>query len=184
MTDALPLSHFYNLARLGHAGDTVNLAADPDQRAAIAVWLGVLSLEKLEANVVIAKLSATRYELDFIVLADVTQACVVTLEPVPAHLARRFTRELNFVGHQRRKPAGDRAGSESGPDLVLNPDEEDAPEDIESLHYDLGAPVLEDFVLGLEPYPRCPGVAFTPPADAQERPESPFAVLKGLKSRS
>ena len=38
MTEGLPLSHSYNLARLGNAGDTVSFAADADQRAAIARW--------------------------------------------------------------------------------------------------------------------------------------------------
>jgi uncharacterized metal-binding protein YceD (DUF177 family) len=182
MTDALPLSHSTNLARLGHAGETVRFAADADQLAAIARWAGVLSLEQLGVTVELRKLSATGFGLDFTVLTDITQACVVTLEPVPAHLARRFTRELNFVGPQRRRP--DKVPAESGPDLLLDPDEEDAPEEIESLHYDLAAPVLEDLVLALDPYPRCPGVAFAPPDDGLERPESPFAVLKGLKSGS
>jgi uncharacterized metal-binding protein YceD (DUF177 family) len=55
------------------------------------------------------------------------------------------------------------------------------PEEIESPRFDLAAPVLEEFLLAINPYPRAPGVVFEAPAEAEEKPESPFAVLKGLK---
>jgi uncharacterized metal-binding protein YceD (DUF177 family) len=177
MTDPLPLSHSYNLARLGNAGDTVSFAADEATRAAIAKWSDVLSLEKLDVTVVIAKLGPTRYGLDFTLAADVTQACVVTLEPVPAHIAHHFRRELLFTGPARHKPEPD----DSVPDVVLDLAKEEGPEEIQSLHYDLAAPALEEYVLSLEPYPRRPGVAFTPKSEPSEAPESPFAVLKDLK---
>ena len=177
MTEGLPLTHPYNLARLGNAGEDVRFAADLGQRAAIAKWSGVLSLEKLEAGVQIQKLDSARYTLDFTLDADVTQACVVTLEPVPAHIAHRFRRELQFVGPVRHKPVSD----DSGPDVVLDVTKDEGPEEIQSLHVDLAGPVLEEYVLSLEPYPRRPGVAFTPKSQPSEAPESPFAVLKGLK---
>ena len=183
MTDTLPLTQPYNLSRLGNAGDTVTFTADADQRAAIAVWSGVLSIDSFSATVTLRKLAPTRFGLDFTVTADLQQACVVTLEPVPAHLETRFSRELLFAGPARRKPDAKPhdKGDESNADLVLDASEEEGAEEIESLHFDLAGPVLEEYVLALEPYPRRPGVAFTPQSDASDRPESPFAVLKGLK---
>jgi len=175
MTDALPLSHPYNLARLGHAGDDVRFAAGEAERAAIAQWSDVLSLEKLEVRVQIKKLGTTRFGLEFTLDADVTQACVVTLEPVPAHIDHRFVRELQFTGPVRHKPASDDS------EVVLDLGKEEGPEEIRSLHYDLAAPVLEEYVLSLEPYPRRPGVEFAPKSEGLERPPSPFAVLKDLK---
>jgi len=62
------------------------------------------------------------------------------------------------------------------------PLEDDVPEEISSLHYDLAAPLVEELVLAIDPYPRAPGVEFAPPEDGEQAPESPFAVLKGLKS--
>lgn len=177
MTDTLPLSHVYNLGRLGNAGDAITFAADPEQRLAIAEWSAVLSVESFTVAVDIKKLGPTRFGLGYRVTADIAQACVVTLEPVPAHLETRFERELNFTGQARRKLSED----ESVADLVLDSAEEEGPEEIESLHYDLAGPALEEYVLALEPYPRAPGVKFQPPADGLEAPESPFAVLKGLK---
>jgi len=178
MNDTLPLSQIYNFARLGNAGDSVVVAADADQRDAIARWAGVLSLEDFSAKADIRKLAPNRFGLSFSLKADVTQACVVTLDPVPAHLEHNFTRELLFTGQTaRRRPAEPESASE----VVVDSLEDEGPEEIESLHYDLAAPVLEEFVLALEPYPRRPGVAFEPPSDGLEPPESPFAVLKGLK---
>jgi hypothetical protein len=43
---------------------------------------------------------------------------------------------------------------------------------------------MEEFLLALDPYPRRPGVAFDPAAAGDPPPESPFAVLKSLKSRT
>jgi hypothetical protein len=178
MIEALPLTQTYNLSRLGNAGDTVTFAADTDQRQAIAAWSGVLAIDSFSVSVTLRKLAPTRFGLDFILTADVHQACVVTLEPVPAHLETRFSRELLFTGPARRKPE---PPAESSTDLVLDAGEEEGSEEIESLHFDLAGPALEEYVLALEPYPRRPGVAFTPQSDASDRPESPFAVLKGLK---
>ena len=176
MTDGLPLSNPYNLARLGNAGDVVTFAADDAQRDAIARWAGVLSLQRLDVQVTIKKLGPVRFGLDFKLGADVTQACVVTLDPVPARLDNSFHRELHFSGPTRHK-----AADESVPEVVLDSLEDDGPEEISSLHYDLAAPVMEEFVLSLEPYPRRPGVAFSSPSDGFQPPESPFSVLKILK---
>jgi uncharacterized metal-binding protein YceD (DUF177 family) len=177
MTDGLPLTHDYNLARLGNAGDTVRFAADDAQCAAIAKWSGVVALERFEVQVDIRKAGPSHFGLDFHLTADVTQSCVVTLEPVPAHLDHRFTRELHFGGPVRHKPVQD----DSGPELVLDSAAEEGPEEIESLHYDLAGPVLEEYVLCLEPYPRRPGVEFAPETEPPEARDNPFAVLKGLK---
>lgn len=183
MTEGLPFSHSYNLARLGNAGDTVRFAADAAARAAIAKWAGIPSLETFETEVEIKKLAPNRFGLAFHLTADVTQSCVVTLEPVASSMDKRFTRELVFVGTTRHRDVDDSA-VDSGSDLELDAGQEEGPEEIDSLHLDLAAPVLEEFVLSLDPYPRRPGVEFAPESPDSERPESPFAVLKGLRQGS
>jgi uncharacterized metal-binding protein YceD (DUF177 family) len=175
MSEGLPFSHSYNLARLGNAGDTVRFAADSEQRAAIAKWAGILSLEKFEIEVEIKKLAPDRFGLAFHLTAEVTQSCVVTLEPVTGHMDKRFSRELVFVGASRHRDT-----TESSPDLVLDTDQEEGPEEIDSLHLDLATPALEEFALSLDPYPRRPGVEFAPESPDSTPRESPFAVLKGL----
>jgi uncharacterized metal-binding protein YceD (DUF177 family) len=175
MTEGLPFAHSYNLARLGNAGDEVRLAADPAQRAAIAKWAGLLGVEKWDARVKIKKLASNRFGLNFHLAADVIQSCVVSLEPVPGHLERDFSREFIFVGTSRHRPA------ETESETVLDIAEEEGPEEIESLHVDLAAPVLEEFTLALDPYPRRPGAEFTPQIEPSDGSESPFAALKALK---
>jgi uncharacterized metal-binding protein YceD (DUF177 family) len=170
------LSHSTNLARLGNAGDTVQFGADADQCAAIAEWSGVTSIGRFDTRVDLRKTGLDRFALDYVLTADVVQACVVTLEPVPARIDHKFTRELHFAGAIRRKLP---VAVES--EVVLDADPDEGPEEIESLHYDLAVPVLEEFILALEPYPRCPGVEFQTPDDGMPPRESPFAALKSLK---
>jgi uncharacterized metal-binding protein YceD (DUF177 family) len=173
-----PLSQAYNLARLGNAGDAVRIEADEGQRAAIAVLAGVLSLPRFAATVALKKTTPTRFLLSYRLEAEVAQACVVTLEPVVAKIDHAFTRELHFSAAPRHRSETADLDLSSG-DLSLEETEE--PEEIQSLQYDLAGPVIEEFLLSLDPYPRCPGVEFDPGAGATQRPESPFAVLKSLK---
>ena len=177
MTEGLPLSHSYNLARLGNAGDEVRFWADEAERAHIAEWAGVQSVERLEVQVGVKKLEPNRFALSFDLAAEVTQSCVVTLEPVPAQIQRSFSRELVFVGTTRHR--ADQTPKPAESEAVI--DLEEGPEEIASLHIDLAVPVLEEFALALDPYPRRPGVQFVPKTGDLSPPDSPFAVLKGLK---
>jgi hypothetical protein len=87
-----------------------------------------------------------------------------------------FDRELHLVSHVPRglAPHGEYPVSQT---------EEEPPEDIESARYDLAAPLLEELVLALDPYPRALGVVFESPIAGELEPESPFAVLKALKGK-
>ena len=77
------------------------------------------------------------------------------------------------------------APDEPSPEALLQDDEdlEDLPDPIVNGRIDLGGLVAETLVLGLDPYPRKPGVAFADPTPAAPEPPeaSPFAVLRGLK---
>jgi len=135
-----------------------------------------LMSSNFETEAKIAKLAANRFGLAFRVRAEVTQACVVTLEPVSSFVESAFHRELVFVGSGRH-----RQGSEAGLEVVVEGDVEEGPEEIDSLHVDLAAPALEEFALALDPYPRRPGVEFAPKNRDPDHRESPFAALKDLK---
>jgi uncharacterized metal-binding protein YceD (DUF177 family) len=174
MSQSPPFAHPYNLNRLGQAGDEVVFKAAAAECAALAQFAGVLRVDALAGRVELKKLSPNRFRLGFVLQADLVQACVVTLVDIPAHIECRFVRELHFSPPLRR-PA-------DPPPAADVPLEEDAPEEIDSLHYDLAAPLIEEFVLALDPYPRARGVEFHPPGEAEPAPENPFAVLKGLKS--
>jgi len=168
----LPFSHLYNLNRLGQAGDEVKFAAGDTEREALARFAGVLRVGSFTARIELKKLSPNRFRLVFSLDADVVQACVVTLAEVPAHIQLSFDRELHF------QPALRRTAEDGAVEVPLG---DDAPEEIDSLHYDLAAALIEEFILALDPYPRASGVEFQAP-EGEGAAESPFAVLKGLKS--
>jgi uncharacterized metal-binding protein YceD (DUF177 family) len=160
----------FDLSDLSDAGAEVTIRPGTEQRARLADWAGVNAVDDFAAQVTLRRRSANRFSYEAELTADIVQSCVVTLEPVPSHLALRVGRTL----HLTRLPQGISAADEQ------SPASDEGREEIQDSHYDLAGPLLEEFLLAIEPYPRCPGVVFEPPADAA-RPESPFAVLKTLK---
>jgi uncharacterized metal-binding protein YceD (DUF177 family) len=100
--------------------------------------------------------------------ADVIQTCVVSLQDVHARVESDF--ETFF--------------SENAPeDDEIVDGNEDAPELLRNGMLDLGEVAAQYLSLGLDPYPRAPGVSLA--AQLQEIGgevrNSPFAVLQGLK---
>jgi len=168
-----PIRHFFDLGDLSQAGSDITISAAGDDLMRLAHWAGVDAVNAFAAVVELRRLSKTQFTFDAALEADVVQACVVTLEPVATHIARRFSRELHFSPRLRG----------TGGVLTLAAGDEDVPEEVDSLHYDLAVPLLEEFLLAIDPYPRKEGVAFEPPKEAAEPPESPFAVLKSIKER-
>lgn len=175
MSDA-PISLRYNLGRLGQAGDEILFEAGEAERALLARFAEILEVTRFGARIGLKKLGPNRFAISYVLAADIVQACVVTLAPLTAEIRRDFTRELHFSPALRRG---------AGPDvreILIIPGDEEGPEEIDSLHYDLAAPLVEEFLLAIDPYPRAPGVEFTPTGEQDGRRENPFAVLKGLKS--
>jgi hypothetical protein len=174
-----PISIVYNLGRLGQAGDQVHFTAGEAERAALARLAAVLEVAKFEARVDLKKLSPTRFSLTYKLTAQVVQACVVTLEPLTAGIEKAFSRELHYLPPLRRETP-----KEAPKEVAIGPEDDEGPEEIASLHYDLGGPLIEEFLLAIDPYPRAPGAEFAAPSDEGDRPENPFAALKVLKSGS
>jgi uncharacterized metal-binding protein YceD (DUF177 family) len=168
----LPLQHFYDLADLSEAGAEVVVLAKPADLPALAEWAGVDAVERFEGRVELRKLPAHRFVYEAALTADIVQSCVVTLEPVRSHLERNVSRTLHLLQTSRRS---------AEPEPAWSPADDEAPEEIQSPRYDLAAPLLEEFLLSIDPYPRAAGVTFEPPAESVEPAESPFAALKVLK---
>lgn len=172
-TETPPLQHIFDLGDLTQSGSEVMVQAAAETLPGLAHWVGVDKVKGFQAKVQLRRLSSNHFALAADLDADVVQACVVTLEPVESHISRHIERELHF---------SPRAPVEEG-ELTLSAGDDDVPEQISSLDYDLATPLLEEFVLAIDPYPRKEGAAFTPPEDQESAPESPFAVLKALKDR-
>jgi hypothetical protein len=142
----------------------------------LAKWAEVDAIDRFEATVVLKRISSNRFGYRAVLTCDIVQSCVVTLEPVRSHIERELGRELHFAGHKSRLEVHSEA-------LTLAAAEDEAPEEIESLDFDIAAPLLEELSLAIDPYPRAPGVAFAPPTTGELQEESPFAALKSLKER-
>jgi uncharacterized metal-binding protein YceD (DUF177 family) len=128
-------------------------------------------VQAFSAAVELQKLAQTRFRYQARVRAEVVQPCVVTLVPVATPIRLDFTRELHLVRHLR---------PEIEAPLQVSPADDDTPEEIDNPRFDVAGPVLEEFVLAIDPYPRAAGVEFAPP-EPEPKPESPFAVLVKLK---
>jgi len=161
---------------LGEAAVFREITATEEERAALARRFGLLALDRLSADLRIERLPGKgvvrvsgRFE------AAATQACVISLEPVPSRISQEFSQLYTL--------APEAPGAR---EHVIDPEADDPPEAIGSGDLDLGEAVVQQFALALDPYPRVPGAQ--PPAVPDEvapPPEvaGPFAVLKALKGR-
>ncbi len=98
--------------------------------------------------------------------AEVTQLCVVSLEPFEAVVSERFS--LRFVPE----------GAEQDD---IDPE---APDEVgyAGRVLDLGETAAEQLALALDPYPRMPGLAPPPPLDEPEA-ANPFTILRQRRSQ-
>jgi uncharacterized metal-binding protein YceD (DUF177 family) len=164
------------LARLGPRPLTYVLEADTAQCAALAARFDLESISRLQAQVDVVRAGAGA-SLTGTLLADVVQHCVVSGEPVPAHVSE--TLELKF------EPAPDTAE-----DLELEADALDVLP-VESDAIDLGEAVAQSLFLALDPYPRADPAAIAEArrllkteaeieaaVAAEKAAASPFAKLK------
>lgn len=171
-----PITRIYDLADLSEAGYEASIVANAKELEHAGEWVGVEKLDRFEGRIELTRLSQNRFLYEADLDADVVQSCVVTLKPVKTHIARSFSRELHLL------PGAHRFADKGGV-VTFAAAEDEAPEEIESSRYDLAGPLLEELVLGIDPYPRADGVVFEPPAADSDKPESPFAILKSLKTQ-
>jgi uncharacterized metal-binding protein YceD (DUF177 family) len=175
----VPFSAPFDLGLVPAQDSEIVLAPTEAERASISEWLGIEGLESLKAVIVISRKGENQYACSATFEADVVQACVVTLEPVRAHLSggyQRLYRVRPRASTKRRKPIEEPKGI----DIAVFG--EDEPELLAGPIVDLAAPLLEEISLALDPYPRAPGVTFAPPAEEEDAADNPFAVLERLKT--
>ena len=81
-------------------------------------------------------------------------------------------------------PADGRVATSRGKEILVDPVSESGPDLYHGGRIDLGVIVGEHLALGLDPYPRAPGVDFQPHVEDDPRDDpSPFAALKNLPRR-
>lgn len=147
-----PVSFAAHVARLPQKGMPVSIEADAAQRAALARAHGLVSVERYRAELLVTPWRRNGVRVSGRVEADITQPCVVTLEPVTAHIDAPveglFLPEDSKLGRQ---------GFGAGGEILLDAEGPDAPETFSGDTIDVGQLAEEFFGLAIEPYPRKPG---------------------------
>jgi len=169
MTDSF--AHALRLDQI-RDGDRLDLNADEAERRVIAKRLGLPSLQCLEAHAALSRTGGDIVRVQGRLEAALDQACVVTGEPVPAHVDEHF--DLLFMP----EPQGDSTEEEielgsADCDIVFH----------DGAAIDLGGAIADTLALSLDPYPRSAGAdaALKEAGIMTEDQASPFAVLAQLK---
>jgi uncharacterized metal-binding protein YceD (DUF177 family) len=169
-----PLRRLQNVDAVAPKGTTVVIDATPEECGRLAEVYDILGVDRVHAELTLTPWRRTGVKVSGIVQASVTQACVVTLDPVPEIVEEAV--EMTFLPEEEIGEVPD--------DLEIDADREDPPEPLEGRFVDLGAVVAEHVALGLDPYPRAPDADFAghieDDGSADAKP-SPFAALKALK---
>jgi hypothetical protein len=156
-------------------GARYDVSADETTRAAIAALAGLRSLPRLVAAFSVTRHGRVGLHVTGEVAATVAQTCVVTLEPVENEIREAI--DLVFA------PGGGTPQSEVDvPARGVELGAQEPPEELVDGTVDLGALATEFLILGIDPYPRKPGVVFEG-ASVGEAGSSPFAALAKLKEK-
>jgi uncharacterized metal-binding protein YceD (DUF177 family) len=174
-------SHIVRPSELPDGGARFTLEASPEERAALAARFGLEALDAFRAEIELKWISGGAFlRLKARIQADVTQACVVTLEPVRTALDQPL--EILYA-HEPEDPE------------LLESDLERDIELLEADSLDIGEIVAEEMALMLDPYPRAPGAALEglgpslsgdgddKGEETGEKRRSPFEVLAGWKGK-
>ena len=143
-------------------------SATPAECANVATELALLACARIEARYRIQARGKGHYMLVGTVDADVTQECVVTVEPVDAHLS--YPIEIEFVPDVEAMVS----------DLV-DPFANVEFESIENGRLAVGRVIVEELASRLDPYPRRPDTEFDWKDAADTGQSGPFAALGKLK---
>lgn len=151
-------------------GERLDLAADESERAAVARRLRLGGLDRLEAHVCLSR-TGDVVRAEGRLLASLAQSCVVTGDPVAAHVDEPFA--LIFMP----EPQG------GGPDEEI----ELGGQDCDVVFYDgaaidLGSAIADTLALAVDPYPRSAGAeaALKDAGVLSEEQASPFGALARL----
>ena len=153
-------------------GTHFELSPDDKTRADIATLAGLRTLPRL-----VASFDVTRNGSGLRVVGEIAatagQTCVVSLEPVENEIHEHV--DLVFA------PGSSTVLSDAEPEDI-RPDAKEPPEALVDGTVDLGAITIEFLILGIDPYPRKPGVVFEG-ASVGEASSHPFAGLAKLKEK-
>lgn len=172
---ALLLSRPIIVTALPPGGKDVVVETDAAEREALARMFGLVAVTALRGRFTLTPSGAT-VVVTGVVEGDVVQTCTVSLDAFDAPVHE--TVDLQFMPEGGIEAWVARHRPDPSLDLAY---EIDPPDAIQDGRIDLGAVTAEFLALGLDPYPRKPGIAFAPDPALAEKDPSPFAALAKLK---
>ena len=152
-------------------GQRLDLVADEAERRSIAERLDLAAIDRLEAHVTLSR-TGPAIRAEGRLVAAIEQRCVVTNEPVTAHVDEPFA--LLFMAPPDTARADEEIKlGESDCDVVF----------YEGGAIDLGSAVADTLALSIDPYPRSAGAdaALKEAGVLAEEQAGPFAALAALK---
>jgi Large ribosomal RNA subunit accumulation protein YceD len=172
MSDAMPFSRVVRVDAPPREGQTVTIEATPAEREALASFYKLPAITTLTATLRVERWGRAGARVTGAVHGELTQICVVSLEPFPATVDEAV--DVRFAP----KTAADSKLSAADEVEAFSLDDEDGPDLLIDGKIDLGALAAEFFALGLDPYPRKRGAIFKQSAGSDPI-DSPFSVLAG-----
>jgi hypothetical protein len=160
----IPFSRPLAVDAIPQEGREVRIAANEGERGAIARLFGVPNVSELGARFHLTR-QQNGVHVEGIVRGRVTQTCVVSLEEFDSDICESVA--LDF-SEKLRDVTSDA--------VELRLDASDPPEPIVNGLIDLGAIATEFLALGLDTYPRKPGIEFVGHAE-DVQVAKPFAGL-------
>jgi len=183
MAETPEFSFPIDITSLAASGRTYTFEAAADSRERVARRLGVRDVATLTARFDLTPRAGAMVHVTGTVRASLTQTCVVTLVPVPALLVEEVDATFTTVA-----PKVIAANPNADIEQLVALGEADPPEEATDGTIDLGELAVVQIALGLDPYPRAPGAAFSWEGMGEEKGEKPqlsgpFAVLATLKTK-
>lgn len=153
----------------------LEIEAPAETRSRLAAFAGLRELARFSASFDLERRGAAVH-VHGRVTALVGQTCVVSLEPMQSEIDEPVAVTFEPL------PPGLEAGESEPVGHWVSEPEQEPPEPLVGGAIDLGALATEFMLLGIAPYPRKPGVTFTPPK-IEDEGAHPFSALAALKSR-
>ncbi|WP_367714989.1 DUF177 domain-containing protein [Nitratireductor sp. GISD-1A_MAKvit] len=174
-TNKTPISHEVNVHHLARKGLPVSISANESERRALAEEHDLLSVADFAAELMVRPWKADGVRITGTVAADITQACVVTLEPVASRIEENVS--VTLVPEGSRLARNEIEGGE----FVLDAEGPDMPDTFQGSIIDVGAIAVEFFSLGIDPYPRKPGAVIETSQPLDDTPNEAGPLYEGLR---
>lgn len=183
--------HILAASKIGPVPTDLNFAANERECAALARRYNILGVQSVDVEArLVREADGMTIAVTGKFVANVTQACVTTLEPVPDRIEEEFegffldeSQARSFMRAKKRKVEVDDGDMPLEDDEAGVTDERDDPEPVTNGAVDVGELVAQYLSLALNPYPHSEKALAEGPLgeETDVKKPNPFAVLKDLK---